>query len=39
MVEEFIIIALLSAVKYLQSHMNDTNYSHCKHMFLCHIVL
>ena len=38
-VEEFIIIAMLSPMKYLQSHLYDTNYSHCKHKFLCHIML
>ena len=38
-VEEFIIIAMLSPMKYLQSHMYDTNYSHCKHKFVCHIML
>ena len=38
-VEEFIILPMLSATKYLQSHMYDTNYSHCKHMFLCYIML
>ena len=30
---------MLSAMKYLQSHMYDTNYSHCKHKFVCHIML
>lgn len=38
-VEELIILAMLSAIKYLQSHMYDINYSHCKHMFLCYIML
>ena len=37
-VEEFIILAMLSAMKYQQSQMYDTNYSHCKHMFLCYIM-
>ena len=37
-VEEFIILAILSAMKYLQSHMYDTNYYNCKHMFLCYIM-
>ena len=27
------------SIKYLLSHMYDTNYSHCKHMFLCYIML
>ena len=34
-----IILAMLSAIKYLQSHMYDTNYSHCNHKFVCHIML
>lgn len=38
-VEELIILVMLSAIKYLQSHMYDINYSHCKHMFLCYIML
>ena len=33
-VEEFIILAMLSAMKYQQPQMYDTNYSHGKHMFL-----
>ena len=33
------ILAMLSAIKYLQSHMYDTNYSHCNHKFVCHIML
>ena len=37
-VEEFIILAMLSAMKYQQSQMYDTNYSHGKHMFLCYIM-
>ena len=37
-VEEFIILAMLSAMRYQQSQMYDTNYSHCKHMFLCYIM-
>ena len=37
-VEELIILAMLSAIKYLQSHMYDINYSHCKHMFLCYML-
>ena len=37
-VEEFIILAMLSAMKYQQSQMYDTNYSHYKHMFLCYIM-
>ena len=38
-VEDFIILAMLSAIKYLQSqNLYETNYSHCKHMFLCYIM-
>ena len=37
-VEEFIILAMLSAITYQQSQIYDTNYSHCKHMFLCYIM-
>ena len=29
---------MLLAIKYLQSHMYDTNYSHCNLMFLCYIM-
>ena len=38
-VEELIILAMLSAIKYLQSHINDKNHSHFKHMFLYYIML
>ena len=37
-VEEFIILAMLSAITYQQSQIYATNYSHCKHMFLCYIM-
>ena len=36
-VEDFIILAILLAIKYLQSRMYDTNYYNCKDMF--HYVL
>ena len=38
-VEELIILAMLSAIKYLQSHIYDKNHSHFKHMFLYYIML
>ena len=34
-VEEFIILAMLSAISNQQSQMYHSNYSHGKHMFLC----
>ena len=37
--KSFIILAMLSVTKYLQSHMYDTNYAHCEHMFLCYIMV
>ena len=38
-VEEFTISAMSSVMKYLQSHMYDTNYAHCKRMILCYNML
>ena len=37
--KSFIILAMLSVIKYLQSHMYHTNYAHCEHMFLCYIMV
>ena len=37
--KELIILAMLAAIKYLQSHMYDINYSNCKHTFLFYIML